>query len=478
MNNIESNRFKSENKKIIAVWIVLGVVFLAILWFYAHAFLGNPISKFLAVKNAEELLESGKYGEGYEVSEAGYWFKDGYYHIKAEKPESPDSAFTMYFDMRGNCYSDDFEGSVIQKGNICNRLLDEYRHLIESVSTAKEKLDTDIIYGYIAFDDDAEFFELSSEGKVQPVKKSNLNANQVFDLERIGSEAGVIHVSIYSSDFSPEHFADTLVQIKDIFDKAGVRFTLVTLSITDNEHAEDGTPFPTAELVNFPYDDIHKDGLAERIEKTITSTSLNEEVKEITTITSSVSDTSQSKEKRILVGHNGKTVYVSEAESETIKAVIANHQLTAAMVFYGSKDYTIYIEENPFGVTDEIFYDMSKGLLGNSSIVELHGKEKEMLDGVLARVLPDVPQTTLFNPPETAKWGVFRVKEVNGTVLILTDRSGDESKLYSCDFGDLESAAEKNFRAGSLLSICYESGQMVDGFIHISPYQIEFTDEM
>ena len=74
----------------------------------------------------------------------------------------------------------------------------------------------------------------------------------------------------------------------------------------------------------------------------------------------------------------------------TVKAVIANHQVTAALVFYGSKDYTIYIEENPFGVTNEIFYDMSKGLLGNSSTVELHGKEKEMLDGVLAGVLPDV----------------------------------------------------------------------------------------
>ena len=200
--------------------------------------------------------------------------------------------------------------------------------------------------------------------------------------------------------------------------------------------------------------------------------------KEITTLTSFVSDTSQSKESRILVGHNGETVYVSEAESETIKAVIANHQVTAALVFYGSKDYTIYIEENPFGVTNEIFYDMSKGLLGNSSTVELHGKEKEQLDGILEGVLPDVPQTTLFNPPETAKWGVFRVKEVNGTVLILTDRSGDESKQYSCDYGDLESAAEKNFRAGSLLNICYEPGQMVDGFIHITPYQIEFTDEM
>lgn len=269
MNNIESNRFKSENKKIIAVWIVLGVVFLAILLFFAHAFLGNPISKFLAVKNAEKLLESGKYGEGYEIIEADYWFKDDNYHIKAEKPESPDSAFTMYFDMRSNCYSDDFEGRVIQKGNICNRLSDEYRHLIESVSTAKEKLDTDIIYGDIAFDDDAEFFKLSSEGKVRPVKKSNLNANQVFDLERIGSEAGVIHVNINSSDFSPEHFADTLVQIKDIFDKAGVRFTLVTLLITDNEHAEDGTPYPTARLVNYPYVEIYEDGLAQRIEKEI-----------------------------------------------------------------------------------------------------------------------------------------------------------------------------------------------------------------
>lgn len=201
--------------------------------------------------------------------------------------------------------------------------------------------------------------------------------------------------------------------------------------------------------------------------------------KEITTLTSSASGTSQSKNNRVLVGHNGRKIYINDAESETVKTVIANHQVTASLVFYGSKDYIIYIEENPFGVTNEIFYDMSKGLLGNSSTVELHGKEKEMLDGVLARVLPDVPQTTLFNPPETAKWGDFRVKEVNGTVLILTDYwSGDESKLYSCDYGDLESAAGKNFRAGSHLIICYEPGQMVDGFIHITPYQIEFTDDM
>ena len=200
--------------------------------------------------------------------------------------------------------------------------------------------------------------------------------------------------------------------------------------------------------------------------------------KEITTITSSVSDRSQSKNNRVLVGHNGRTIYVNTAQSETIKSVIANHQATAALVFYGSKDYIIYIEENPFGITNEIFYDISKGLLGNSSTIELHGKEKEQLDGILEGVLPDVPQTTLFNPPETAKWGVFRVKEVNGTVLILTDRSGDESKLYSCDYGNLESAAEKIFPAGSLLSICYEPGQMVDGFTHITPYQIEYTDEM
>ena len=200
--------------------------------------------------------------------------------------------------------------------------------------------------------------------------------------------------------------------------------------------------------------------------------------KEIKTLTSSVSNASQSKSNRVLVGHNGRTIYINDAQSETVKAVIANHQETEDVVFYGSKDYIIYIEENPFGITNEIFYDISKGLLGNSSTIELHGKEKEQLDGILEGVLPDVPQTTLFNPPETAKWGVFRVKEVNGTVLILTDRSGDESKLYSCDYGDLESAAEKNFRAGSLLSICYEPGQMVDGFTRITPYQIEFTDEM
>lgn len=38
----------------------------------------------------------------------------------------------------------------------------------------------------------------------------------------------------------------------------------------------------------------------------------------------SVSDTSQSKDNRVLVGHNGKTIYINDAQSETVKAVIAN----------------------------------------------------------------------------------------------------------------------------------------------------------
>ena len=76
------------------------------------------------------------------------------------------------------------------------------------------------------------------------------------------------------------------------------------------------------------------------------------------------------------------------------------------------------------------------------------------------------------------KWAMTNGSDMFSSAANDYVNGGDESKLYSCDFGDLESAAEKNFRAGSLLNICYEPGQMVDGFIHITPYQIEFTDEM
>ena len=42
----------------------------------------------------------------------------------------------------------------------------------------------------------------------------------------------------------------------------------------------------------------------------------------ITTLTSSVSDTSQSKNNRVLVGHNGRTIYINDAQSETEQKVI------------------------------------------------------------------------------------------------------------------------------------------------------------
>lgn len=118
----------------------------------------------------------------------------------------------------------------------------------------------------------------------------------------------------------------------------------------------------------------------------VLSSAKNKLGNEITTLTSSVTDVPQNKNGRILIEHNGRMIYLNDEESEIIKSIIANHPETADVVFYGGKDYTIYIEKNPFGVTNEIFYDMSKGLLGNSSTVELHGEEKEKIDSVLAGV--------------------------------------------------------------------------------------------
>lgn len=94
-------------------------------------------------------------------------------------------------------------------------------------------------------------------------------------------------------------------------------------------------------------------------------------------------DTSENMDGRIFVEHGNINVYVNEADSKYIKSVILKYQENDDAVFCGSRDYVIHCKSNPFGSSDIVYYDISEGQLGNSSINYIRKEEKLKFDDIL-----------------------------------------------------------------------------------------------
>ena len=74
---------------VLAVMMIIGVCF------FANSLVGNPISKALAKNTAENYLEE-KYGDkDYELEDVSYSFKDGYYYAHVSSPSSIDTSFSL-----------------------------------------------------------------------------------------------------------------------------------------------------------------------------------------------------------------------------------------------------------------------------------------------------------------------------------------------------------------------------------------------
>lgn len=111
---------KKKVLKIIAFIIAIALI-LGICW-VANGLNGNPISKMLAKKAANEYLEANFPDTDYYIEELGFSFKfTGYYaHVRSES--SMDTQFTLEIDMLGNVFYDTYDD--VLKGAITARRLE------------------------------------------------------------------------------------------------------------------------------------------------------------------------------------------------------------------------------------------------------------------------------------------------------------------------------------------------------------------
>lgn len=248
--------------KIAALLAALALI--AVVCLFANSLVGNPISKALA-KNAAETYLAETYGEkDFVLERVSFNFKTGGYYGYITSPSSMDSSFCLAMDQLGRIRYDSYESDVLSGGNTADRLWTDYRNTVEKVLNSKAFPYT----AYISFGD-LEFIPAAYTGEpsvpAYALVMEDLTLDAFYNVNELGAKAGKLTIYIEDETVSVERLSEILLDIREIFDDAGVSF-YITDCVLEHPKAEDGTRSDSrVEVMDYLYADIYEAGMTERV---------------------------------------------------------------------------------------------------------------------------------------------------------------------------------------------------------------------
>lgn len=254
-------------KKILKVLaLVLAIVLIIGVGLFANALVGNPVSKYLATKSANEYIEKTYSDKDFVIEEVTYDFKTGGYYARVTSPTSIDSHFSLSFDWMGklvlDCYDD-----VTTGWNTAMRLEDDYRNAVKAVTESKDFSEKYFLaYGEIpcVLSD----YPIDEEKPEYALQRKDLVLDKVYDIREVGANHGKLVLWAQDDEVTIERLSELLLDVKNKFDKSGVTFKAVEFILEPTK--EEGQPLMSDEQIkirNFYYSDIYEDGLVERVKK-------------------------------------------------------------------------------------------------------------------------------------------------------------------------------------------------------------------
>lgn len=183
--------------KKVLIYTSIGVA-LAIILFFAVAFFGNPISRVLANKAANDYLKTHYTDLELEKERAFYNFKDAKYVVRLQDKNSPDSQFALSFDSLVRLKYDSYGDRTI---NTFRRYIDFLNKLSDEIANEN------------GFDFD---FRLSPSD--EKYYRYNLHVDQVFDADDLPSPINA-HFESYAESPSLEEIMDNLKKLQAVLAK-------------------------------------------------------------------------------------------------------------------------------------------------------------------------------------------------------------------------------------------------------------------
>lgn len=257
-----------KKKVLKALALILAIILIIGVGLFANALVGNPVSKFLATKGAQEHLAKNYGDKDFVVEEVNYDFKTGGYYARVTSPTSIDSHFSLSFDWLGKLVRDCYDDDVTSGWNTRRRINDEYKEIVDKVFANNQFPGfLDISDGLIQFTSDENVEDPSIPEYA--IITETLKIDAVYDIKELGAKAGKLTVYIDDKTVTEEKLAEILLTIKTNFDNSGVTFYAIDCVLEEpkTEMEADGTPkeSPRVEVMDFLYSDIYEDGLVERV---------------------------------------------------------------------------------------------------------------------------------------------------------------------------------------------------------------------
>ncbi|MBQ4103723.1 MAG: DUF3139 domain-containing protein [Clostridia bacterium] len=255
-----------KKKVLKALALILAVILIIGVGLFANSLVGNPVSKYLATKSAEEHLAKNYGDKDFVVEEVTYDFKTGGYYARITSPTSIDSHFSLSFNWLGklelDCYDD-----VTTGWNTAMRLEDDYRNAVKAVTESKDFSEKYFIaYGEIpcVLSD----YPIDEEKPEYALQKEELVIDKIYDIKEVASQHGKLVLYAYDEEVTHERLAELLLDVKNKFDNSGVTFKAVDFVLEPPK--KEGEAMMSDEQIsirNFYYSDIYEDGLVERVKK-------------------------------------------------------------------------------------------------------------------------------------------------------------------------------------------------------------------
>lgn len=249
------------------IGILLAVALLGAVIWLGTAFFGNPVSALLARAATNRYLKEQYAHLELEVQRFGYNFKTVGYYAYVVDGDSPDTAFYINLDMLGNVEYDSFDTWVTGKMNTEQRVQEQYRILVDSVLDAPSfPYESDILGGMLDFQQDREVGDDRDYSYAIPMEE--LILDKEYSREEIlafGSRAGILTIYVQEDTVTVERAAQIMLDIKGMFDDAGVTFYRMDFVLQYPKPA-DGSPWPEGDIrAELTYGEIREEGLVERI---------------------------------------------------------------------------------------------------------------------------------------------------------------------------------------------------------------------
>lgn len=248
--------------KIAALVVAVGLI--ALVCVFANSLVGNPISKAIASDTAKKHIAENYADKDFEIERVTYNFKDGYYHAFVSSESSIDSDFTLVIDMWGSLRSDSYEDRVLSGWNTSERISTDYRNAVDAVlDSTSFPYNAHIGYGDIEFypREHAENYHIPDYAMIT----DDLTPDAFYDVNELGAASGKLTVYIYDDTVSVDRLSEILLDIKEIFDDAGVNFYVIDCVLeypkSENGPKQEGR----VEVMDFLYSDIYEDGMPERV---------------------------------------------------------------------------------------------------------------------------------------------------------------------------------------------------------------------